>query len=246
MSFNGSGTYVPPAGIPVASGTVIQSSVFNGVMTDLGLTFGNTLPRDGQAPMLAALKLVDGTAAAPALTFNSDANTGLFRPGIGALALSVTGNEQLRIVDGAVLVGQTASTGERFQVTGNTKLDGDLVVTGTVTFVGSTSPDYAASKSYVDALIAPTVVVVSGVSQAAVAGSHYVLTNTGGVTTLTLPASPNVGDTIYVTNATTRTDALIERNGHLLYGLAEDFTFDKLDATVCLRFIGAAYGWRQA
>lgn len=92
----------------------------------------------------------------------------------------------------------------------------------------------------------PTVVVVAGTAQAAVAGCHYILTNTGGITTLTLPASPNVGDTIYVTNATTRTDALIARNGQLLFGLAEEFDFDKTNATVCLRFMGATYGWRQA
>lgn len=243
---NGSGVYVAPAGNPVVTGTVIQTSWANSLVTDLGNELTNSLPRDGQAPMLAALKVTDGTAVAPGITFNSDTNTGLFRPGASSLALSVAGAELLRLSGSSILIGQTSSTSEKLQLTGDAKITGNAVISGTVTVSAPTAAGHATTKAYVDTLEAPTVVVVSGTTQAAAAGNHYILTNTGAVTTLTLPASPTVGDTLYVTNATTRTDALIARNGQLLYGLAEDFTFDRTNVTVCLRFMGSTYGWRQA
>ena len=87
MSYNGSGTYVPPAGQPVATGTVIQSATFNTLVTDIGNTFNNVLPRDGQAPMQGQLKITDGTGTIPGIAFNSEASTGIFRPGTGLLAL---------------------------------------------------------------------------------------------------------------------------------------------------------------
>ena len=45
-----------------------------------------------------------------------------------------------------------------------------------------------------------SVVTVSGTTQTAVAGSHYVLTNVAA-TTVTLPASPTSGDTVAITPA---------------------------------------------
>lgn len=57
MPRNGSGTYAPPSGNPVVTGTVISSTVQNNTVTDLGDEITNSLPRDGQAPMLAALNM---------------------------------------------------------------------------------------------------------------------------------------------------------------------------------------------
>jgi hypothetical protein len=51
MFYKASGTYVPPAGQPVATGTVIQSVTFNALVTDIGNTFNNVLPCNGQAPI---------------------------------------------------------------------------------------------------------------------------------------------------------------------------------------------------
>lgn len=258
MARNGSGGYIAPAGNPVVTNTVIQSNWANTLVSDLGTEITNSLPRDGQAGMLATLKIIDGSAVAPSLAFSSDINAGLFRPGSNALGVSVAGAEQLRVVNGAVLIGQTSNTSERLQVTGAAKVTGTLNVSGAVTFGGTASitgavtigaavgSTDAVQKSYVDGFNSWTKVVVTGTTQTATAGNHYVLTNTGGVTTLTLPASPNAGDTIYITNATTRTDAIMARNGQLLFGLAEDFTFDKTNATICIRYVDATYGWRAA
>lgn len=146
MSFNGSGTYVPPAGQPVAAGTVIQSSTFNTLVTDIGNTFNNTLPRDGQAAMAAQLKLIDGTSSVPGIAFNSEASTGMYHPTTGALALVASGVESLRVNSaGRVLVGTTTDDGSnKLQVNGNIKVTGALSVTGAFNVSGaSTAASYS-------------------------------------------------------------------------------------------------------
>ncbi len=57
MPRNGSGTYSPPAGQPVVSGTTIDSAVFNTLVADLGTEFTRSVATDGQSPMAAALSL---------------------------------------------------------------------------------------------------------------------------------------------------------------------------------------------
>jgi hypothetical protein len=135
MSFNGSGTYVPPAGQPVATGTVIQSATFNTLVTDIGNTFNNVLPRDGQASMSGQLKLIDGTSSVPGIAFNSEASSGIFRPASGMLALVASGVENLRINSaGRVLIGTTSDDGtNKLQINGPTKVTGALTATS---FVG--------------------------------------------------------------------------------------------------------------
>jgi hypothetical protein len=156
MSFNGSGTYVPPSGQPVAAGTVIQSSTFNTLVTDIGNTFNNVLPRDGQAAMAAQLKLIDGTSSVPGIAFNSEASTGMFRPTTGTLALVASGVENLRInSSGRVLIGTTSDDGtNKLQVNGPVKVSGALNATGAATFASTlnvsgnvTAPSFIGSLS---------------------------------------------------------------------------------------------------
>lgn len=68
--------------------------------------------------MLAPLEIIDVTNAAPGLVVNSDTNTGFFRPCNQTFAMSVSGTERGRFVNGSLLQGQTSSTAERLQVTG--------------------------------------------------------------------------------------------------------------------------------
>ena len=87
-----------------------------------------------------------------------------------------------------------------------------------------------------------TVVVVSGTTQTAVAGPHYILTNVAA-TTVTLPASPASGDTVWVTWTNTLTTNVIARNGQTIMGVAEDMTLDaSTNGTVQLRFVNSS--WR--
>jgi len=86
-----------------------------------------------------------------------------------------------------------------------------------------------------------TVVIVSGTSQAATAGNQYVLTNVAA-TTVTLPASPASGDTVWVTPTNSLLTNIIARNGQTIMGLAQDMTLNVADTTVRLRFVNSS--WR--
>lgn len=74
----------------------------------------------------------------------------------------------------------------------------------------------------------------------AVAGATYVLTAS---TTLTLPATPTAGDTVYVSNRSGTKTAVIARNGENIMGLAEDLTLDSENAPVIFLYADATRGW---
>lgn len=86
------------------------------------------------------------------------------------------------------------------------------------------------------------VTVVSGTTQTAVAGNHYILTNVAS-STVTLPASPASGDTVWVTWANSLATNVIARNAQTIMGDASDMTLDaSTNGTVQLRFVNSS--WR--
>ena len=115
----------------------------------------------------------------------------------------------------------------------------------------ATSSTQAASTAFVQAAIALvnaqaagiTLAVSTDAAIAAIAGQHIVCTN-AGVVTITLPAAPTAGQTVWITVGNGRTDNVIARNGSNIMGLAEDMTIDNASATVPLRFINSTLGWR--
>jgi hypothetical protein len=73
-----------------------------------------------------------------------------------------------------------------------------------------------------------------------VVGTLYVMTAS---LTLTLPASPSVGDAVGVSNLSGTLTCVIGRNGNEIMNLAEDMTVDVADAGFTLYYSGATYGW---
>jgi hypothetical protein len=88
----------------------------------------------------------------------------------------------------------------------------------------------------------PTMNVVTGTTQTATAGNQYVLTN-AAATTVTLPASPSAGDTVYVTVANSLTTNSVARNGNKIMSLSEDLTLNAPYASAQLRYVDATRGW---
>lgn len=74
----------------------------------------------------------------------------------------------------------------------------------------------------------------------AVVGKLYVLTAN---CTLTLPASPNTGDSIKISNRSGVATAVIARNGNKIMGDASNLTIDKLNAGFEMIYSGSAQGW---
>jgi hypothetical protein len=83
-------------------------------------------------------------------------------------------------------------------------------------------------------------VQVVGTNAAAVAGQNYVLTAS---LTLTLPASPTVGDTVGISNLSGTTSCVVARNGSNIQALAEDLTLDTINAALTLMYADATRGW---
>jgi hypothetical protein len=88
----------------------------------------------------------------------------------------------------------------------------------------------------------PPVTVSDTTTISAVAGNHYVLT-AASLTTVTLPASPTISDTVYVTVANGLTTNTVARNGNNIVGAAEDLILNNAYAAVQLRYSDATEGW---
>lgn len=88
----------------------------------------------------------------------------------------------------------------------------------------------------------PPVTVTASTSVSAVAGNHYVLT-AATAATVTLPTSPVISDTVWITVANGRVDNVVARNGQNIQGLAENMTLNAPYAAAQLRFSDATEGW---
>lgn len=102
------------------TGTVIRSNDVNTVRDEFATEITDSLSRSAKGGMLAALKLYDGSAAIPSLTFSAQEGIGFYR----------AGNYDLRFVCDAA---------EKFRLTNlGAKVTGTLEVTGTGTHAAAT------------------------------------------------------------------------------------------------------------
>ena len=74
------------------------------------------------------------------------------------------------------------------------------------------------------------------------AGHNYLYVFTASLT-LTLPASPEVGDSIKISNRSGTTTCVLGRNGNNIMGSASDLTLDTASASFELIYSGATQGW---
>ena len=145
----------------------------------------------------------------------------------GTLPVANGGTGQTSYTNGQLLIGNT---------TGNTLTKATLTAGSGITITNGTGSITIAAAGL------PTMNVVSGTSQTATANNQYVLTN-AAATTLTLPATPSAGDTVYVTVANSLTTNVVARNGSNIMSLAEDMTLNATYAAVQLRYADATRGW---
>lgn len=113
MARNSGGTYSLPAGNPVVTGTTISSSVNNATDSDIATELTDSLCRSGKGAMLAPLPLANGTVSLPALTFDTDADSGLYRIGANNIGVAVNGAKVVDVgTTGASIVGTTTTSGQ--------------------------------------------------------------------------------------------------------------------------------------
>lgn len=89
MPRNSAGQYELP-NPPFVAGSTIRSQPMNQTFEDVGNALTGSLDRYGAGGMLAPLRLQDGSAAQPSLTFASDPDLGFYRAGASNVRLSAT------------------------------------------------------------------------------------------------------------------------------------------------------------
>lgn len=96
MARNASGIFTLVAGNPVVTGTVISSTWANDTMADIAATLTDSLSKSGLGAMTAPLKASNGIVTLPAITFNSETASGLYRAGANDIRMSVNGVDYMR------------------------------------------------------------------------------------------------------------------------------------------------------
>tara|TARA_R110000803_G_scaffold13430_10_gene37774 strand:- start:513 stop:929 length:417 start_codon:yes stop_codon:yes gene_type:complete len=71
--------------------------------------------------------------------------------------------------------------------------------------------------------------------------NHYYLN--GATLTLTLPASPSVGDEVRVSEVAGNIDCIVARNSSNIMSAAEDLTLNTAYANIKLKYVDATIGW---
>lgn len=114
MPFNGSGGYSLPAGNPVVTGTVIQSTWANTTLNDLATALSNVLVRDGQAAMTGDLNM-GGKSITAALNITATAQVSVGNLVLTAATIPTNGI----YLPAANTVGIATASTLRFSIDGN-------------------------------------------------------------------------------------------------------------------------------
>lgn len=193
MSYNGSGTFnINTTGQPVVAGTVISSSAFNALTTDLATGLTTAITKDGQTTTTARITFAQGITSS-LTTDSSSVSTGSIITGGGvgiakALYVGTTAN-----VAGAVTLGGIATfsaqpifsslTASSAVATDASKGLVSVTNTGTGNNVLATSPTITTPTISGDASISGLTVGKGGgavSTNTAVGASALNATNTGG------------------------------------------------------------------
>ena len=138
MSRNTGGIYSLP-GTDFVTGTVIRSNDVNQKFTDIETALTDSLSRAGNGNMLAPLRVPDGSAAIPSLSWSADIGTGFYLAATSsfrAVILASTVQEWTSTgvsINKALTVSQAATLSSTLGVTGATTLSSTLAVTGATT-----------------------------------------------------------------------------------------------------------------
>jgi hypothetical protein len=132
------GNYTLVAGNPVSPNTLISSTWANQTLNDIASALSESLSRDGNGAMRVPLLLKDGISGAPALSFEAEPTTGLYRVDDGIVGLSVLGTVYATVGDGEFLSPQPLHGQKGLTITNSTTNATALTATGNGTAAGGT------------------------------------------------------------------------------------------------------------
>ena len=224
-------------------------SQFNSSTTTFNLTSGGTAFYPGSAFSIQVV--LGGVIQEPesAYTINQSQITFAAAPGSGDDFFCIA----LGVSLGIGVPGEGTVTGTKLSKPFSYD-DGLLVLDSTNNFIGVNSTTPTAALDIVGNVKVSGSTILSGTTTINRVAISTVGVNTTletgrtyvyfvGVTSLTLPPSPVVGDTLKIINRSGITTALILRNGSNIMVDADDLEFDELDGSFTFIFTNSSEGW---
>jgi hypothetical protein len=220
----------PGVGITNAAGSITITATGTGFIASVSAT--SPLQSTGTQSVVISIASSTGSGAvvlASGAQFSATSANITTLTGTNFSATSLTLTNALKVAEGGTGVDSTPTNGQLL-IGNGTGYTLATLTAGT----GVTITNNAGSIS-ISAAGLPIVTVTASTAITAVAGNHYILT-AATTATVTLPASPTISDTIYVTVANSLTTNVIARNGKNIQGIAEDMTLNAPYASAQLRF----------
>ncbi len=146
----------------------------------------------------------------------------------GTAVLNLTSTLMSPQTDGAISIGSASNAFNDLH------LDGAATIGGAVT-----AASFAGDGSGLTGVGFTTNVITSNTT--ATKGNHYYIN--GSAITLTLPASPSVGDEVRLSEVAGNTDCILARNGSNIMSAAEDLTLDTAYVVLYVRYVNSTIGW---
>ena len=215
----------------------------------------------GVVDIAGQLTVADGSAGAPSISNTGDANTGLLFSAADTLAFSAGGTSQFTMADGLIApvtdndvdLGTNSLQFKNVHVNGTTFTD--ALGFGTVVMTLPTADgnadqilvtDGSGALSFADNSGGTSWQGVKTGNYTASAGEGIFANTTSASFTVTLPASPSIGDEVSIKDyaGTFDTNALtIGRNSQPIEGVAADLTVSVERAGLTLAYSDSTQGW---
>jgi len=241
--------------------TIFDGTTLNTTMAGANIAFAGTVTSAGVIIAGGQISAIDGTAGAPAISNTGDLNTGLLFSAADTMAFSAGGTSQFTMADGAIApvttndidLGTASLQFKNVYVDGTTFTDalgfGTTVMT-LPTADGNANQilitDGSGALSFTDNSGGTSWVAVKTSNYTASAGEGVFANTTSASFTVTLPASPSIGDEVTIKDyaGTFDTNALtIGRNSQPIEGVAADLTVSVERAGLTLAYSDSTQGW---
>jgi len=245
-----------------ASATVLDIAATDEIeLTATLIDVVGTLAVSGTATLAGILSMSDGSAGSPSITNTGDTNTGLLFSAADKMQFSSGGTAQFTMEDGAIIpvtdndidLGTASLEFKNVYVDGTVFADalgfGTTVITlptadGSANQILTT--DGSGALSFVDNSGGTEWQAVKTSNFTASAGQGVFANTTGGSFTVTLPASPSIGDEVSIKDyaGTFDTNNLtVGRNSQPIEGVAADLTVSVERAGFTLAYSDGTQGW---
>ena len=245
-----------------ASATVLDIAATDEIeLTATLIDVVGTLAVSGTATLAGILSMSDGSAGAPSITNTGDTNTGLLFSAADKMQFTSGGTAQFTMENGGIIpvtdndidLGTASLEFKNVYVDGTVFADalgfGTTVITlptadGSANQILTT--DGSGALSFVDNSGGTEWQAVKTSNFTASAGQGVFANTTGGSFTVTLPASPSLGDEVSIKDyaGTFDTNALtIGRNSQPIEGVAADLTVSVERAGLTLAYSDGTQGW---